>query len=84
MGHEQLSIEGNSTATTYDCRDDGIDADVFDDCLVNATLPRMSRYPQARSVLLLDNASVHAKLLIDAACLRHGVLVLFPTLLIRF
>ena len=40
-------------------------------------LPICHRYPGPNSVILLDNAKIHQKPLIDALCAAHGVLVLY-------
>ena len=40
-------------------------------------LPRCNAFPGRRSVIVMDNAKVHLKLLIDAECLQRYVLFLY-------
>jgi len=73
-----LSIEGMMCVKTVDIRVDGqVTSDVIMDFLNNHLLPLMQPYPAPASVLVLDNARVHVKHLITAACAAVGVLNLF-------
>jgi transposase len=59
---------------------DGIcNADIFEDFVINKVLPLCNPYPNPRSVIILDNASVHYsnRQNIKEVCRRHGVLVRF-------
>jgi hypothetical protein len=80
LGHGQscsaiatLSMEGIVTATTYDL----VTSDVFLYELQMNIRPCMSPFPAPRSVLILDNATIHDKLRIVTLCQQSGVLVLF-------
>jgi hypothetical protein len=56
-----------------------VNSDIFMDVLNSEILPTMNAYGSGlpRSVLCLDNAAIHLKLQIIAACQQKGVLVLF-------
>lgn len=68
-----LALDGVMSVSTADI----VDGDVFIDVLKNDILPKMNAYPSPRSVLVLDNASVHMKPAIIHACQLLGVVCLF-------
>jgi transposase len=68
-----VTIEGILTATTMDL----VNAQTFMHTLENVILPMMQPYPLPRSVLILDNSSVHNKLQVINACQLRDVIVLF-------
>jgi hypothetical protein len=68
-----LTVEGIMSVTTANI----VDGDVFIAALKNDILPCMNAYPAPRSVLVLDNASVHLKPAIMNECQMHGVICLF-------
>lgn len=72
-----FTIEGFLSATCYPITEHGIDADTFMSNFIHTVLPLMKPYPAERSVLILDNASVHDKQRIYLECQLAGVLVFF-------
>ncbi len=70
------TIEGYITATTFygTCN-----AQIFEDFIIDQLLPLCNLYPGPRSVILMDNASVHhsSRDRIVKACRRQGVWVRF-------
>jgi transposase len=50
------------------------------DALIDDILVYCEPYPGKRSVIVMDNAQVHMKLVITAACQERGVIVIYsPT-----
>ena len=70
------TIDGYIKALVFDGTCDG---DIFEGFIIDQVLPLCNPYPNPRSVIVLDNASVHHKNRqnIEAACRRHGVLLRF-------
>lgn len=73
-----LSIEGIQSVTTVDVNEEGnIDGERFLQAFIDDILPRCNAFPGRRSVIVMDNAQVHLKLLIDAECLQRDILILY-------
>jgi transposase len=68
-----LTIEGILSTTMHD----RVNANIFLETLENDILPLMQPFPLPRSVLILDNASVHNKITVCNLCQQFGVIVLF-------
>ena len=54
-------------------------AEVFEDFIIDQVLPLCNPYPGPRSVIIIDNASVHhgSRHIIKATALRQGVWIIF-------
>jgi transposase len=61
----------------YDCTEGTFDRAAFHNALVNKILPLMNPYPFPRSILILDNARIHAYEEIFQAAEAFGVVVIF-------
>ena len=73
-----LTIEGIMSVTVIDVVEEGnVDGERFIDALVDDILVYCERYPGKRSVIVMDNAQVHMKLLITAVCQERGVIVIY-------
>ena len=73
-----ISIEGIQSCTSIDiAREGNVDADTFFNVLKRDILVLCQPWPGKRSVIILDNAAIHMKYLIDAECAAHGVIVLY-------
>lgn len=73
-----LSIEGIQSVTTVDVNEEGnINGERFLQAFIDDILPRCEAFPGKRSVIVMDNAQVHLKLLIDAECLQRDILILY-------
>ena len=73
-----LSIEGIQSVTTVDVNEEGnIDGERFLQAFIEDILPMCEAFPGKRSVIVMDNAQVHLKLLIDAECLQRDILILY-------
>jgi DDE superfamily endonuclease len=73
-----LSIEGLQSATPIDVNEEGnIDGERFLDAFRDDILVLCEPSPGKRSIVVLDNAQVHMKHLIDAACEAVGVISLY-------
>ena len=73
-GIAAISIQGIVEVSVYDYV---VDGDVFLWHLEHNVLPLMNPFPDPRSVLIMDNASVHRKALIFALAAACGVIVIF-------
>lgn len=73
-----ISIEGVQSVTVVDADEDGnVNGMIFLDAFMNDILVHCEPYPAERSVVVMNNAAVHMKHQIVAACAAVGVLVLF-------
>lgn len=73
-----LSIEGVQSVTVVDINEEGnIDGERFLEAFIDDTLSVCKPFPGKRSIIVMDNAQVHLKLLIDAECLQRDVLILY-------
>ena len=73
-----ISIEGIQSCTAIDiAREGNVDGELFLQVLKHDILPICEPWPGRRSVIVLDNAAVHMKYLIDAECAAKGVIVLY-------
>ena len=73
-----ISIEGVQSVTVVDSDEEGnINGMIFLDAFINDILVLCEPYPAERSVVVMDNAAVHMKHQIIAACAAVGVLILF-------
>lgn len=72
-----FTIKGFISASSFPIAGHGIDADRFMKNLMHTILALMKPYPEERSVLILDNASVHDKQRVYLECQLVGVLVFF-------
>ena len=73
-----LSIEGVQSVTVVDINQEGnIDGQRFLEVFIDDILSVCEAFPGKRSVIVMDNAQVHLKLLIDAECLQRNVLILY-------
>lgn len=73
-----ISIEGIQSCTAIDiARDGNVDAELFLEVFKRDILVLCQPWPGKRSVIILDNAAVHMKYLIDAECDAVGVIVLY-------
>ena len=70
------TIDGYIKALVFDGTCDG---DIFEGFIIDQVVPLCNPYPGPRSVIILDNASVHHinRQNIEDVCRRHGVLVRF-------
>jgi DNA-binding ferritin-like protein (Dps family) len=76
-----MTIERIMSVTVIDVVEEGnVDGERFIDALIDDILVYCEPYPGKRSVIVMDNAQVHMKLLITAACQERGVIVIYlPT-----
>lgn len=58
------------------------DRDVFED-FIERLLPFCGRWPEARSVLIMDNASIHHSARVKRMCQEAGVILISTTILSR-
>ena len=73
-----LSLEGVQSVTAIDVNDEGnVNGERFLQAFEEDILVNCEPYPGNRSVIVMDNAQVHMKLLISAACQHRGVLVIY-------
>ena len=73
-----LSIEGIESCTGIDiARDGNVTGELFLQIFVRDVLPICQPWPGKRSVVVLDNAAVHMKYLIDAECAAKGVIAIY-------
>lgn len=73
-----ISIEGVQSVTVVDNDIDGnIDGMMFLESFKNDILSVCEPFPGERSVIVMDNAAIHMKHLINAACAEVGVLILY-------
>jgi DDE superfamily endonuclease len=73
-----LSIEGIQSVTAVDVNEEGnIDGVRFLQAFIDDILPTCEAFPGKRSIIVMDNAQVHLKLLIDAECLQRDILILY-------
>ena len=64
--------------TVVDVNEEGnIDGQRFLEAFIDDILSVCEAFPGKRSVIVMDNAQVHLKLLIDAECLQRNVLILY-------
>jgi hypothetical protein len=68
------SLDGYIGAHIYQ---GSFNADRFEDFIIDVVLPQCQAFPNDRSVIILDNASIHNTDGINRACLRAGVILLF-------
>lgn len=72
------STEGIQSCTAIDiAREGNVDAETFLEAFKRDILVLCQPWPGKRSVIILDNAAVHMKYLIDAECAAYGVIVLY-------
>lgn len=68
-----MTVRGVQSVSFIDVTEDGnVNGDRFMEAFVNDI------YPGRSSVIVMDNAPVHMKLLISAACQERGVIVIYP------
>ena len=73
-----LSIEGIQSVTVVDVNEEGnIDGARFLEAFIDDILSICEPFPGKRSVIVMDNAQVHLKLLIDAECLQRDIFILY-------
>ena len=73
-----ISIEGIQSCTAIDiAREGNVDAETFLEVFKRGILVLCQPWPGKRSFIILDNAAVHMKYLIDAECAAYGVIVLY-------
>jgi hypothetical protein len=72
-----LAIDGVHSNTCINTNEMSVDTTLFMSILRNIVLPKMNAYPAPCSVLVLDNARIHNRALIYAACNAVGVIPLF-------
>jgi transposase len=73
-----ISIEGIQSCVGIDiARDGNVNGDKFLEIFKRDILPLCQQWPGKRSVVVLDNAAVHMKYLIDAECSAKGVIALY-------
>ena len=73
-----ISIEGIESCTGIDiARDGNVTGELFLEIFMRDILPICQPWPGKRSVVVLDNAAVHMKNLIEAECAAKGVIVIF-------
>lgn len=80
-GHNQsfssiasMWLRGVNTVTSFE---DGVNAETFIDTIVNVIIPTMNPLGQAKSMLCLDNASVHDKDALAVICAEADVGLIF-------
>lgn len=69
-----MALEGMIAGIVYD---ETVDADAVLNFIEFEVLPLMGRFPQPRSVLVLDNARPHCKTRIEQLCDAAGVIVIW-------
>lgn len=69
-----MTLDGMRTITISEHM---IDNNIFMETLQNDVLPAMNPFPHPRSVLVMDNATVHNPFQVHNACQGHGVLPVF-------
>ena len=73
-----MTVRGVQSVTAIDVNEEGnVDGDRFLRALIDDILVFCEPYPGNCSVIVMDNAQVHMKLLITAACQECGVIVIF-------
>ena len=73
-----LSIEGIQSVTMADVNEEGnIDGQRFLQAFIDDILSKCEAFPGKRSVIVMGNAQVHLKLLIEAECLQRDILILY-------
>ena len=73
-----ISIEGVQSVTVVDNDADGnIDGMIFLESFINDILVLCEPFPGERSVVIMDNAAIHMKYQLNAACAAAGVLILY-------
>ena len=73
-----LSLEGVQSVSVVDVNEEGnVDGERFLQAFQEDILVTCEPYPGNRSVVVMDNAQVHMKIMIIAACTAVGVLVIF-------
>lgn len=73
-----ISIEGIQSSVGVDiARDGNVNAEMFLEIFKRDILPICQAWPGKRSVVILDNAAIHMKYLIDAECAAKGVIALY-------
>jgi DDE superfamily endonuclease len=73
-----LSLEGVQSVSVVDINEEGnVDGERFLQAFREDILVTCEPYPGNRSVVIMDNAQVHMKLMVIAACTEVGVLVIF-------
>ena len=73
-----LSIEGVQSVTVVDVNEEGnINGERFLEAFIDDILSVCEPFPGKRSIIVMDNAQVHLKLLIDAECLQRNILILY-------
>lgn len=73
-----MTVRGVQSVTVVDVPEEGnVDGDRFLRALVEDILVFCEPYPGNCSVIVMDNAQVHMKYLISAACQERGVIVIY-------
>jgi transposase len=73
-----ISIEGIQSSVGVDiARDGNVNGEMFVEIFKRDILPICQAWPGKRSVVILDNAAIHMKYLIDAECAAKGVIALY-------
>lgn len=73
-----LSIEGVQSVSVVDVNEEGnINGERFLQVFVEDILVICEPFPGKRSVIVMDNAQVHLKLLIEAECNQRDILILY-------
>lgn len=73
-----ISIEGIETCIGIDIAPDGcVNGEMFLEIFKRDVLPICQPWPGKRSVVVLDNAAVHMKYMIDAECDAKGVIAIY-------
>ena len=73
-----ISIEGVQHAIAVDVNAEGnIDAELFLHIFTTQILPTCEPFPGDRGIVVMDNAAIHMKALLDAAAAAVGVYILY-------
>ena len=72
-----FSLKRFQTVTVINTRDETVNTDKFMEVIENEILTDCNPYPGDRSVLVLDNASIHNKNRVREVCAAKGVLVVW-------
>ena len=73
-----MTMRGVQSVTVIDVNEEGnVDGDRFLRAFVDDILVFCQPYPGNCSVIVMDNAQVHMKLLISAACQERGVVIIY-------
>jgi transposase len=73
-----MTVRGIQSVSVIDVVEEGnVNGDRFMEAFVNDILVYCEPYPGRCSVIVMDNAAVHMKLLISAACQERGVIVIY-------